>query len=213
MSKIKLSDEQKAMAEGLTSLQRKTVVNIVSGMSNRQAYKKAGGKAKKPQTQDTVVSKMLIDTKVKAFYNSLMNGITEKAVFSKERAISMLETMANVTIKDFYNFERVITGYEDEVDEEGNVKPIYASQWIIKNPEDIPDDIARCIKSYKMTKNGPELEIYDKQGAVKQLSNMIGWDAPKKTELTGKDGEALQVKSEIKAPEIANALAGLMEKL
>jgi phage terminase small subunit len=207
MPKIKLTDEQKEMAQRLTALRRKTVINIVSGMSNRIAYTKAGGKAKNERSADQCVSKMLTDSKVKGFYESLMNGITENAVITKEKAIAILDTMANVTMKDFYEFKKVCTDYDDE----GN--PIFENKWVIKNPEDMTDEVARCIKSYKIGKNGPEIEIYDRQGAIKQLSNMIGWDAPKKQELTGKDGAALQVKSDVSSPDIANALAGLMDKL
>lgn len=207
MAKIKLSEEQKKMADALTSLQRKVVINVVSGMSNRQAYKKAGGKAKTQKAQDTSVSQILSNHKSRIFYESLMNQAAENAVITKEKAISILDRMASVTIKDFYDFKRMCIDH----DEAG--EPIYANQWIIKSPEDMPTDIARCIKSYKIGKNGPEIEIYDRQGAIKQLSNMIGWDAPKKTELTGAEGAALEVKTEVNAPEIANALTGLLGKL
>lgn len=36
-------------------------------------------------------------------------------------------------------------------------------------------------------------EKRDQHQAIKQLSTMEGWDAPKKTELTGKDGDAIAV--------------------
>ncbi|ABV74304.1 hypothetical protein BA3_0019 [Thalassomonas phage BA3] len=49
--------------------------------------------------------------------------------------------------------------------------------------------------------------------AVKQASEMEGWNAPKKTELTGKDGEALQLKADVSAPEVAEALNNLMDKI
>jgi len=179
MSKTKLTEEQKEMASKLTSLQRKVVINVMDGMSHRKAYVKAGGKCKSNTSIDSTVSKMLGNVKVKAFYNSVMNTATENAALTKERAVQMLETMANVTIKDFYDFKKVCVDH----DEAG--EPVYASQWIIKNPEDMSDDVARCIKSYKIGKNGPELEIYSSDGALKQLSNMNGWEAPKKQELSG----------------------------
>ena len=56
-------------------------------------------------------------------------------------------------------------------------------------------------------------KLHDQQGAIKQLTDLQGWSAPKKTELTGAGGEALQLNSNISAPEIASALAGLMDKL
>lgn len=207
MSKIKLTEEQIEMATKLTSLQRKVVINVVSGMSQRQAYVKAGGGSKTEKAQDASVARMLADVKVKKFYNSLLNTAAENAVFTKEMAIKRLTDMVEVDVKDFYDIQKVVSSY----DEEG--EPVYSTVWTIKHPDDMSEKARKAIKGYKMTRNGPELEIQDPQGAIKQLSNMQGWDAPKKQEITGANGKPLAVKSNIEAPEIANALHGLMGKL
>jgi hypothetical protein len=57
------------------------------------------------------------------------------------------------------------------------------------------------------------VDIRDKHAAIKQLSAMEGWEAPKKSELTGKDGSPLAVSVDVSAPEIVKALAELMEQL
>jgi phage terminase small subunit len=204
---IKMTEEQIEIASKLTQLQRKTVINIMSGMSNRQAYIKAGGKAKSEHSADQVVSKMLINAKVKKFYNSLLASATEKALLSKEEAIKILEAAATIKITDVCDFRNKRIGE----DEKGN--PVYQTVWTVKDAENIPDRIARCIKSVEVTSKGPKIEVYDSHGAIKQLSAMQGWDAPKKTELTGSEGKPLEVKSEISAPEITKALDDLMEKL
>lgn len=49
--------------------------------------------------------------------------------------------------------------------------------------------------------------------AVKAINAMQGYDAPKKTELTGAEGKPVQVQAEVSAPEVAAALNGLLEKL
>jgi phage terminase small subunit len=207
MSKIKLSDEQKAMAKELTSLQRKVVIGIVGGLTHRKAYVKAGGKAKKAQGQDASVAEILGKPIVRAFLDSLMNKAAENAVITREEAIGILADTAKLKITDVCDFQNVQIGEDDEG------TPVFKTVWTMKNSEDIPDHIARSIKSVTATKDGPKIELHDSHGSIKQLSSMMGWDAPKKTELTGAEGKPLEVKSEVKAPEIANALAGLLGKL
>lgn len=56
-------------------------------------------------------------------------------------------------------------------------------------------------------------EKRDQHTAIKQLSEMEGWNAPKKSELTGKNGAPLAVDSKVSAPEVAQALSNLLEKL
>jgi phage terminase small subunit len=85
--------------------------------------------------------------------------------------------------------------------------------WTMKHSEDIDPVIAASIKSVTFTKTGPKIEMYDSNGSIKILSDLQGWNAPRKQEITGKDGSALAIKADVSAPEIASALAGLMAKL
>lgn len=124
---MKLTEEQEKMASELTSLQRKTVLNIVSGMSNRQAYLKAGGKATSDRSADQSVSRMLTNIKVKKFYDSLLNHMTEKAIVTKEEVLKILA-------------------------------------------DDLKDDLS----DYKQ-----------RHSAAKLITDMLGFNAPKKQELSG----------------------------
>jgi len=83
----------------------------------------------------------------------------------------------------------------------------------MKHSEDIDPVIAASIKSVTFTKTGPKIEMYDSNGSIKILSDLQGWNAPRKQEITGKDGSALAIKADVSAPEIAAALSGLMQKL
>ena len=48
---FEMTAEQKEMFDSLTPLQQKVAVNVISGMSNIDAYKAAGGKAKSQQAR------------------------------------------------------------------------------------------------------------------------------------------------------------------
>jgi len=68
--------------------------------------------------------------------------------------------------------------------------------WMsLKDFEDLTDEQKAIIQEVttRDTKFGTEVKIklFDKQRALDSISNMLGFDAPVKTELTGKDGKDL----------------------
>lgn len=205
---ISFTEKQMELASKLTPLQRKFIIELIKpNTSQRQAYIKAGGKAKGDKAQDASASRMLTDVKVKAFYEAMMETKTVNSIMERDEALEILSNNARVKMSDVADFGFRKVGE----DEEG--RDIMESVWTMKNGEDIDPAIASCIKSVTMTKNGPKIELHDQQGAIKQLTDIQGWAAPKKAELTGAGGEALQLNANVSSPEIASALAGLMDKL
>lgn len=153
-NELSLTEKQLELASKLTTLNRKFVVNLVSGSSQRQAYLEAGGKAKSEASQDHCASTMYRNVHVRAFYNALMEVAESKAILTREEAMEIL------------------------------------------------------------TSNAKEAEEHrDQHAAIKQLSDMQGWNAPKKSELTGAGGKPLAIQADVSSPEVASALAGLMDKL
>lgn len=208
---IKLTAEQLELASKLTPLQRKFVMHLVSSsMNQREAYVKAGGKAETEKAQIASASRMLADVRVKAFYDSLMNSIASDSIMTKQEALERLSKTARATIHDICTFKLVEVVSKDS---KGNEKIEMNTVWEMKNTDEIDPVIAASIKSVTFTKTGPKIEMYDANGSIKLLSDIQGWNAPRKQEITGKDGSALAIKADVSAPEIASALAGLMQKL
>ena len=205
---ISFTPQQMELAAKLTSLQRKFVIELVKPKtSQRQAIKAAGSKAKTNDSLDNVATQTFSKLQVRAFYDSLMETKTINSIMQRDEALEILSNNARVKMTDVADFGFRKVGEDDEGQD------IMESIWTMKNGNDIDPAIASCIKSVTMTKNGPKIELHDQQGAIKQLTDLQGWSAPKKTELTGAGGEALQLNANVSAPEIASALAGLMSKL
>jgi len=205
---IKLTAEQLELASKLTPLQRKFVLELIKpGTSQRQAYLTAGGKGKTESAQDSSATTMFSNVKVKAFYDSLLSLIASDSIMTKQEALERLSKSARATIHDICTFKFTQVG-EDE-----NGNPVMQTVWEMKSTEEIDPVIAASIKSVTLTKAGPKIEMYDATGSIKILSDLQGWNAPKKQEITGKDGSALAIKADVSAPEIAAALSGLMQKL
>lgn len=194
----KLTKAQEELSKKCTPLQRDTAFNLFkNGGSRHQAYMDAGGNGKDRAAQDVAASRIMKLPHVQDFYDSLIEKATSKAVMTKQQALERLSRSASVSIVDVCEF----------VEEDGKYI------WKVKDFNTVSPEIACCVKSVTITSKGPKLELYDSHGAIKQLSEMLGWNAPRKAELTGKDGQAIMLKSDIEAPEIAAALSGLMDKL
>lgn len=86
-----LTENQQALSAQLTNLQRLTVLGVVEGKSQRQAYYDAGGTAKTDETADASVSRMLSDVTVRAFYDSMVGCIAEEAQITLKTLLAELE--------------------------------------------------------------------------------------------------------------------------
>jgi phage terminase small subunit len=182
-----LTDDQKVLAAKLTTLQHKFVVNLVSGMSQDNAISKAGSKAKTDGAKRAIASRMLSDANTRAFYDSLMLTRLTDSIMTRDEALSILSNNARVSMTDIADYRFVEVGKDND----GN--DIMQTVWTMKDSSEIDPNVIACIKSVTMTKQGPKIELHDQQGAIKQISAMEGWEAPKKTELSGKNGGTIEV--------------------
>ena len=143
MSTESLTEEQKSLSDELTHLQRMTIIGMVCGnKSQRQAYYDAGGKAKTGEAADVVVSRMLTDVKVKAFYDSLVESAATEAVMTREQALERLTLVANTKITDILDFKYV----EVETVKDGEVEVEETTIWRMKESEEINKVAASAIK-------------------------------------------------------------------
>jgi len=70
--------------------------------------------------------------------------------------------------------------------------------FYIKTFEEIPEEVHDIIKAIYPTANGLRVELHDPMAAMDALRKMHGLDAPTKTELTGKNGEDLNINIVVK---------------
>ncbi len=178
---VDLNKDQEDLAEKLTRLQRRFVLFLVgSNMSQRQAYLAAGGKAKTESTQDASASEILSNPKVRAFYDSLMAEAQTDSVMSKAEALERLSKQARIKITDICTFKSV------ELETPNGM--VRNTVWEMKDAEDIDPDVAACIKSVTFTKAGPKIELYDSNGTIKLMADMLGWNAAKTVDHKSSDG-------------------------
>lgn len=93
---FKMTEDQKELFDLLTPLQQKVCINIVSGMSNIDAFMSANKKVKNKATGETNVSRMLSNAKVKAFLDSMKAAAVSSAVMSRERMLELHTQIAEI---------------------------------------------------------------------------------------------------------------------
>lgn len=174
---MKLSKEQKKLAKEITTLNKKFVINLISkAMSQREAYVAAGGKAKTENAQDAGASEILAHPKVKAFYDSLIESAAVGAILTKQQALEILTDHTSATMSDFVEI----------IKEKGK------SVMVMKDPTQLPNSLQRCIKSIVPHGDSFKLELYDGHAAMKIMSDMIGWNVPRKTKISGDEDAPIE---------------------
>ena len=88
----------------LTPKQEKFIQNIVSGMSQRQAYKDAyNAENMTDESIDVEACKLFNDTKISLRYQELMEELKDKAIMSaKERMIWLTDVIREIQREDVY---------------------------------------------------------------------------------------------------------------
>jgi phage terminase small subunit len=156
---IELSDHQVDSFHALTRLQQGVALGVLEGLSQREAYRRAGGGAKTQNAADRSVSQIVNNRMVQEFIESFKVEQVEslgKVLIDRERIIAMLAEQATCDI-----------GLQD-LNKPENFK--HVSEVIIDPTGEV---------RYKFT--GPA----DRRAAAKQLAEMLGWNKPTELKISG----------------------------
>ncbi|HEN3242954.1 TPA: terminase small subunit [Yersinia enterocolitica] len=185
MTPTGLTEEQKALFDALTQLQKKFVTQILKGKNQTDAYRKAGGKAKGDNLRKAA-HQIATNIDVEAFLKSVQHETVNEAIMTFEEAMERLSVMGRTSIADLATFGTHVVGEDDDDN------PIIQSVWSFKNASELKPEQMAAISELTAGKDGLKIKLHDPKAAIKQLAEMRGWEAPKKTELTGPNGGAIQ---------------------
>lgn len=191
----KLTPKQAELAAELNQLQIDTVLGVVAGKTQRQAYLDAGGKGSTPESVDAAASKLLSLAKVAAFKAALIEEAATDAVLTRREALERLSLISRTRITDVLDFETVQV---ETIGKDGEPETKTETIWRMKDSAEMQEIAASAIKSVTMTKFGPKIEMYDATAAIAQISKMQGWDAAQKV-VHGGDPENPVVTAELDA--------------
>lgn len=186
MASKKLTAEQQQLFDALTPLQKKFVTWLLKGKNQTEAYKKAGGKAKSDGARKAAHS-IATNCDVQAFLNSVKDyEEIDEAIMSRNEALKRLTSMGRTSLFDLADFRNGVIG-EDE-----NGNPVTQASWSFKDSALITPEAIAAISELTTGPQGIKIKLHDPKAAIKQIGEMQGWEAPKKTEVSGPDGGPIQ---------------------
>lgn len=177
-----MTDEQKEMFDQLTPLQQKVATNVISGMSNIDAYKEAGGKAETKESAEASVSQILSNLKVKVFIDSMKAAAVSSALMTREEMLERLSGLARTNMSDLITWH-----VEHSTDDDGNQKE--QSIWSIKESA-MQDPIAMAsISEVTAGKDGFKIKQHSPLQAMKMIADMQGYNKPTEMTVTHKKAD------------------------
>lgn len=198
-----MTPDQKTLFDRLTQLQQRVATNVLAGMSQRQAYYAAGGKAETDETADVMASRMISTDKVKEFMDAMKVQAVNNAVMSRQEAMERLSLFGRTDVVDLVEFGN----YELGEDEDGN--PITQSAWKIK--DSVMQDPAKmaAISELSAGKDGIKIKTHSPITAIQQLAKMQGWESASKHEHSGPGGGPILTRdvSELSDDDLAALIA------
>lgn len=186
MASKKLTAEQQQLFDVLTPLQKKFVTHLLNGKNQTAAYRAAGGKAKTDEAARSSASQILTKLNVQAFLASVQYEAVSDAIMTYEEAMERLTVMGRARLRDLVEFS------EHDMGKDENGQPIIQAVWRFKDSVKQTPELLDAIAELTAGKEGIKLKLHDARGAIKQLAEMRGWEAPKKSEHTIKGLPSLE---------------------
>lgn len=187
---VELTDEQLNAYDALTKLQRGVALASLAGNEPADAHRIGGGKCKNESQRYDLGIQILVNPSVKHFLSTMAVDPSPEiasAVLSRDEILRDLSDIARTDLRAVVSFtERPLIDMENGME-------VLSSAIHVKSMDEIPEHAWKAIKSVKQTKNGLELVMHDTLVARKQITEMCGYNAPTKTEISGPDGKPLQI--------------------
>ena len=138
------------MISVLTPKQEKFVRNLVSGMSQREAYRNSyNAENMKPESMDKKASALFSRVDIRSRYNDLIAKANEKVEVKAEDILRELKAIAFSNGSDYAHIKN--------------------GKLYFKNTEDLSDEKKKAISCIKKTKDSKSIETYDKLKAIDML--------------------------------------------
>lgn len=176
-----MTPEQKALFDDLTSLQQQIALNSLSGMSNIDSYKNSKGKAKTQEAQEAGASEILNNPKVKLFLDAMKEEAVNSAIMSRQEMMERLTSLSRVSMNDLIEW-----GVYSTTDAEGN--EVKQSVWTVKDSASQDSVAMASIAELSASKDGIKIKQHSPLAAMKQLSDLAGYNAAQKHDHTSSDG-------------------------
>jgi phage terminase small subunit len=184
---MKMTEEQLKLYKILTPLQRAFVEHLEHGYAPKVAYKMAGGVGGTDASLAACTSRAMRDANVQAFRMSMKQDDLDAMCMSRAEMTMRLTELARSRITSVAKVKRHLMGYTDEGEE------IYVERVEVQDFDDVDDAELGAISEIAQKEHGITIKMHNPLQAMKQLAELYGMDAPKRTEVSGPGGTAVKI--------------------
>lgn len=177
---FKMTEEQKALFDKLTTLQQQVALNSLSGMSNIDSYRNSCGKAKTDRAKEVSAGQILSKLEVVAFLDAMKEVAVNNAIMSREEMMERLSSIGRVSINDLVEW-----GSYTVTDDNG--EKAKQSVWAVKESAMQNPEAMATISELSAGKDGIKIKQHSPLAAMKQLAELAGYEAPKQIEVANKE--------------------------
>lgn len=171
---VELSDEQLEMYGNLTKLQKSVSLKKLEGLSDAEAYRQGGGKAKGASSLTSAASEILTNLDVRQFIDSFNGHLISRAIMSREEMLERLTVMARTEITDVIKFSDAAP-----MDTEADGQTVIDEQsvWSLRQAEDMRNGGTAAISELTASRDGLKIKLHDQKAAMKQIADIEGFNA------------------------------------
>jgi len=170
--------EQIEMFNAMTDLQKRMAMNLLKGMRQQDAYLAAGGQATGSNSQRTTANIIMREKGMRVFIDSFAYERIKDTIMGKDEMMERLTRMARSTLDDVLDVnDRLL------VDPETGKEHDAQTMWRLKASDDMTNGGMSSVQEMTATAQGIKIKLHDQRAAMKQLSELQGFDAP--TEFKG----------------------------
>ena len=199
-----MTEDQIKLFDALTPLQQKVATHSLKGHNNVDSYKLGGGKAKTNDAAEASASQIFGNLKFKAFIDAMKQASVTSAVMGRTEMLERLSVLSRVNMSDLIEWRTTLS-------EDAEGQEVEQSCWAMKESAILDDHKLASIAEVKAGRDGFTIKQHSPLSAMKQLSDLAGYNEPIKTELTGKDGGAIET-SDMSERELARRIAFALAK-
>lgn len=169
---VELTDYELRLFDALKPTEREVVLNYLNGMTPKESMSAANSKS----PPSTVFNK----PRVKSFINTVDHYRLASAVMSRDEMLRRLSAVARTKLDDVME----INTDREFVDMESGEVFRGDSVLIIKDPHEMSAAGCAAIKEISVTTRGTTIKLHDQTNAMKQISDILGYNAAQEIELT-----------------------------
>lgn len=180
---VKKESENKL--SGLTMKEKIFCENYIYDWNATRSYLVAYPTTKNADTAAVLAHRKLRKGKVQSYIAEIQADLEKIAGISRKRVLDEHIKLAFSSMADMHNSWIERKKFEELSDtEKACISEISTQVRTVYQEEEGGERIPLQVEFVK-------IKLYDKQKALDSISKMLGYDAPVKTELTGKDGKPL----------------------